>query len=52
MDMENERLTRAAAAVGAETIAKLKHLNILIVGCRGIFYIENYYVAIRREKIL
>ena len=35
LDMENERLTRAAAAVGAETLAKLKDLNILVVGCKG-----------------
>ena len=35
LDMENERLTRAAAAVGAETLAKLKDLNVLVVGCRG-----------------
>ena len=33
--MENERLTRAAAAVGAETLAKLKDLNILVIGCKG-----------------
>ena len=30
-----ERLTRAEAAVGAGTLAKLKDLNILIVGCQG-----------------
>jgi len=35
LDMENERLTRAAAAVGAETLAKLKDLNILVIGCKG-----------------
>mmetsp|Transcript_30781 Transcript_30781/g.80546 ORF Transcript_30781/g.80546 Transcript_30781/m.80546 type:complete len:1703 (+) Transcript_30781:130-5238(+) len=35
LDEENERLTRAAAAIGAEAMAKLKDLNILVVGCRG-----------------
>ena len=34
--MENERLTRAAAAQGAENLAKLKDLNVLIIGCTGI----------------
>ena len=33
--MENERLTRAAAAQGAENLAKLKDLNVLIIGCTG-----------------
>lgn len=43
--MENERLTRAAAAVGAETLAKLKDLNILVIGCKGeaTFNLSNRY---------
>lgn len=45
LDMENERLTRAAAAVGAETLAKLKDLNILVIGCKGeaTFNLSNRY---------
>ena len=35
-DDEAGRLSRAAAAFGAETMAKLKDLNILIVGLRGV----------------
>jgi ubiquitin-activating enzyme E1 len=35
VDMEKERLTRQEAAVGGDTFAKMKGLNVLIVGCRG-----------------
>ena len=37
LDVEGERLTRAAASMGAETLAKLKDQNILVVGCQGAF---------------
>lgn len=34
-DMESERITRMAAAFTGDTIAKMKNINALIVGCRG-----------------
>ena len=36
LDIEQERLTRQAAAYGADTQAKIKALSVLIVGCRGV----------------
>eukprot|EP00929_Paragymnodinium_shiwhaense_P064671 TRINITY_DN3242_c0_g1_i1.p1 TRINITY_DN3242_c0_g1~~TRINITY_DN3242_c0_g1_i1.p1 ORF type:complete len:1240 (+),score=397.46 TRINITY_DN3242_c0_g1_i1:75-3794(+) len=35
-DEEQDRLSRQAAAFGGETTARLKDLNVLIVGCRGV----------------
>lgn len=35
-DMEQERLSRQAAVFGGETSARMKHLNVLVVGCRGV----------------
>jgi len=35
-DLEQERLSRQAAAFGSETSARVKDLNVLIVGCRGV----------------
>jgi len=35
MDEEKERLTRMEAVVGAEGMAKLKDLRVLIIGCGG-----------------
>ena len=35
-DGEADRLDRQKAAFGAETLSKLKDLNVLIVGCRGV----------------
>jgi len=32
---EQERLSRQTAAMGAETGAKMKDINVLIIGCRG-----------------
>ena len=33
---EQERIDRQKAAFGAATLAKLKDLNVLIIGCRGV----------------
>ena len=35
-DGEAARIDRQKAAFGAETLAKLKDLNVLVVGCRGV----------------
>ena len=36
VDQESERIDRQRAAFGGETIARLKDLNVLIVGCAGV----------------
>ena len=36
LDGEAARIDRQKAAFGAETLAKLKDLNVLMVGCRGV----------------
>eukprot|EP01048_Picozoa_sp_COSAG05_P030361 COSAG05_NODE_10499_length_562_cov_1.053996_1_plen_56_part_10 len=35
-DEEAERVDRQKAAFGAETLAKLKDINVLVVGMRGV----------------
>jgi len=35
IDQEAERIDRQKAAFGGDTVARLKDLNVLIVGCRG-----------------
>lgn len=35
-DEEQDRLSRMSAAFGGETMARLKDLNVLILGCRGV----------------
>merc|ERR1719337_657677 len=36
VDVEQDRLSRAQAAFGGETLARIKDLNVLVVGCRGV----------------
>mmetsp|Transcript_13626 Transcript_13626/g.29505 ORF Transcript_13626/g.29505 Transcript_13626/m.29505 type:complete len:1269 (+) Transcript_13626:53-3859(+) len=36
VDQESERIDRQKAAFGGDTIARLKDLNVLIVGCAGV----------------
>jgi len=36
IDVEADRLTRAVAAFGGETMARMKDINVLILGCRGV----------------
>ena len=36
IDQEAERIDRQKAAFGGETISRLKDLNVLIVGCKGV----------------
>jgi ubiquitin-activating enzyme E1 len=36
VDVEADRLSRAHAAFGGETLARMKDLNVLIIGCRGV----------------
>ena len=36
VDDEQERVDRQKAALGEEGIAKLKDLNVFIIGCRGV----------------
>ena len=36
LDGEAARIDRQKAAFGAETLAKLKDLNVLVIGCRGV----------------
>mmetsp|Transcript_33227 Transcript_33227/g.61177 ORF Transcript_33227/g.61177 Transcript_33227/m.61177 type:complete len:1298 (+) Transcript_33227:96-3989(+) len=36
IDQESERIDRQKAAFGGDTIARLKDLNVLIVGCAGV----------------
>jgi hypothetical protein len=36
VDKEAERVDRQKAAVGGDTLSKLKDLNVLIIGCRGV----------------
>ena len=36
IDQEAERIDRQKAAFGHDTIARLKDLNVLIVGCAGV----------------
>jgi len=35
-DVEQDRLSRAQAAFGGETLARMKDINVLIIGCRGV----------------
>eukprot|EP00434_Breviolum_minutum_P023649 symbB.v1.2.020859.t1/scaffold1726.1/size104583/2 len=35
-DVEQDRLSRAQAAFGGETMARMKDINVLILGCRGV----------------
>ena len=36
MDDEAERVDRQKAALGEEGVARLKDLNVFIIGCRGV----------------
>jgi len=36
VDEEADRLSRAHAAFGGETLARMKDINVLILGCRGV----------------
>eukprot|EP00421_Protoceratium_reticulatum_P041227 CAMPEP_0168451102 /NCGR_PEP_ID=MMETSP0228-20121227/48465_1 /TAXON_ID=133427 /ORGANISM="Protoceratium reticulatum, Strain CCCM 535 (=CCMP 1889)" /LENGTH=1211 /DNA_ID=CAMNT_0008465713 /DNA_START=29 /DNA_END=3664 /DNA_ORIENTATION=+ len=36
VDVEQDRLSRAQAAFGGETLARMKDLNVLVLGCRGV----------------
>eukprot|EP00931_Biecheleriopsis_adriatica_P073771 TRINITY_DN47999_c0_g1_i1.p1 TRINITY_DN47999_c0_g1~~TRINITY_DN47999_c0_g1_i1.p1 ORF type:complete len:1238 (+),score=360.71 TRINITY_DN47999_c0_g1_i1:64-3777(+) len=36
VDVEQDRLSRAQAAFGGETLARMKDINVLILGCRGV----------------
>jgi ubiquitin-activating enzyme E1 len=36
VDVEQDRLSRAQAAFGGETLARMKDLNVLLLGCRGV----------------
>eukprot|EP00439_Symbiodinium_sp_Y106_P016868 s8467_g2.t1 len=35
-DVEQDRLSRAQAAFGGETLARMKDINVLVLGCRGV----------------
>eukprot|EP00437_Effrenium_voratum_P008460 CAMPEP_0181426606 /NCGR_PEP_ID=MMETSP1110-20121109/15748_1 /TAXON_ID=174948 /ORGANISM="Symbiodinium sp., Strain CCMP421" /LENGTH=1216 /DNA_ID=CAMNT_0023549803 /DNA_START=89 /DNA_END=3739 /DNA_ORIENTATION=+ len=36
IDVEQDRLSRAQAAFGGETMARMKDINVMILGCRGV----------------
>ncbi|OLQ10136.1 Ubiquitin-activating enzyme E1 1 [Symbiodinium microadriaticum] len=36
IDVEQDRLSRAQAAFGGETLARMKDINVLVLGCRGV----------------
>jgi ubiquitin-activating enzyme E1 len=36
MDVENERLDRQQAALGSDSVSRIKDLNILVLGCSGV----------------